>query len=212
MSEAKPIVYLIDDDVSVREGLSSLIRSTGIQVETFPSALEFLEFKRPNAPACLVLDVRMPGLGGMELQPRLSEAGDSIPIIFITGHGDIPMTVRAIKNGAIDFLAKPFTDKNILNAIAQALERDRHLRSERDACADLVARYDSLTPRELQVIPGLNRGMLNKQIAMDLGISEATVKVHRRNVMLKMGAKSLPELVRKLERIAASRSAAASSK
>lgn len=203
MSGDLAMVYLVDDDQSVREALCSLIRSTGLRVEAFPSAAAFLAHARPDVPACLVLDVRMPGISGMDLQRQLAEAADRIPIIFITGHGDIPMTVRAIKGGAVDFLAKPFVDEDLLGAISQALARDTEARRERDDKADLISRYASLTPRERELLPCIDQGLLNKQTAAELGISEATVKVHRHNIMRKIGAKSVPELLRILEKIRA---------
>ena len=196
-----PIVFVVDDDLSVREALSSLIRSVGLGVETFASAREFLEFQRPDAPACLVLDVRMPGLSGLELQRELSQAGRGIPIIFITGHGDIPMTVRAMKAGAVDFLPKPFRDQDLLDAIAHSLERDGAARHQRSELAEIQSRYDKLTSREREVIALIVRGMRNKQTASELGITEVTVKVHRHNIMAKMGARSLPALIGMVERL-----------
>lgn len=203
MSNDRPIVFVVDDDPSVREALSSLIRSVGLRVEAFPSAADFLQHDRPEAPACLVLDVRMPGLSGMDLQRQLAEAADRIPIIFVTGHGDIPMTVRAMKNGAIDFLTKPFSDESLLDAIQQALAKDRQSREVLAESGQLIERYQSLTAREREVMPRIVHGMLNKQAAAELGISEVTVKVHRHNIMHKMGARSLPELVRMFEKIRA---------
>jgi FixJ family two-component response regulator len=202
-----PIVLVVDDDLSVREALSSLIRSVGLRVETFASAQEFLGFQRPDAPACLVLDVRMPGQSGLELQHELSRVNCQIPIIFITGHGDIPMTVRAMKAGAVDFLPKPFRDQDLLDAIALSLERDEATRRQRAELAEVQARYDTLTPREREVIDLIMRGMRNKQSAAELGITEITVKVHRHNAMHKMAARSVPALVGMVERLRQSRGA-----
>lgn len=197
------IVFVVDDDLSVREALSSLIRSVGLSVETFASAKEFLQFQRPDVPACLVLDVRMPGLSGLELQRELAQASQGVPIVFITGHGDIPMTVRAMKAGAVDFLPKPFRDQDLLDAIAQSLERDGAARHQRAELAEIQARYDRLTSREREVMALIVRGMRNKQTAADLGITEVTVKVHRHNIMEKMGARSLPALIGMVERLRA---------
>lgn len=197
----KPIVFVVDDDLSVREALSSLIRSVGLRVETFTSAQEFLRFQRPEAPACLVLDVRMTGLSGLELQRELLQAQRTIPIVFISGHGDIPMTVRAMKAGAVDFLPKPFRDQDLLDAIAHSLEQDEAARQQRAELAHIQARYDTLTSREREVVALVVRGLRNKQAAAELGITEITVKVHRHNVMAKMGARSLPALVGMIERL-----------
>ena len=200
-TQADALVFVIDDDESIREALHSLIRSVGLRVETYPSAHEFLQSDRPDVPACLILDVRMPGLSGLDLQRDLTEANIHIPIIFITGHGDIPMSVRAMKAGAVEFLTKPFRDQDLLDAIQQALDRDRHARSQQADSADLRNRFHSLTPRETEVFELVVKGLLNKQIALQLGTSEITIKLHRRQVMEKMHADSLADLVRMAERL-----------
>ena len=200
-NEADAMVFVIDDDESIREALQSLIRSVGLGVATFASAHEFLESRRPDVAACLILDVRMPGVSGLDLQRDLTEANIHIPVIFITGHGDIPMSVRAMKAGAVEFLTKPFRDQDLLDAIQQALERDRHARSQQADTADLRKRYQLLTPRETEVFALVVKGLLNKQIALQLGTSEITIKLHRRQVMEKMQADSLADLVRMSEKL-----------
>jgi FixJ family two-component response regulator len=201
MTEIEAFVFIVDDDASMRESLKNLIRSVGLRVELFASAQEFLRSKRPAVPCCLVLDVRLPGLSGLDLQKRTTEAGMEIPIIFITGHGDIPMSVRAMKAGAVEFLTKPFRDQDLLDAIQQALERDRQARDQRAALDELRDRFASLTSREREVMERVVAGLLNKQIGAELGTSETTVKIHRHQVMEKMGAGSLPELVRMADRL-----------
>jgi FixJ family two-component response regulator len=201
MREPGAMVFVVDDDASMRESLKNLIRSVGLRVELFGSAQEFLGSPRPEVPSCLVLDVRLPGLSGLDLQRRTAEAGLDLPIIFITGHGDIPMSVRAMKAGAVEFLTKPFRDQDLLDAIEQALERDRQARQQRAALEALRGRFASLTPRERDVMARVVAGLLNKQIGADLGTSETTVKIHRHQVMAKMGAGSVPELVRMADRL-----------
>jgi len=198
-SAEEAIVFIVDDDASVREALNNLFRSVGLQVATFGSAHEFLQSKLPNAPSCLILDIRLPRLSGLDFQAELAKADIRIPIIFMTGHGDIPMTVRAMKAGAVDFLTKPFRDQDMLDAVTAAIERDRNSRAEAKALSDMQALFATLTPRERQVMNLVTAGLMNKQIAAEIGLAEITVKIHRGHIMRKMGAKSLPDLVRMAE-------------
>ncbi len=190
------VVLVVDDDAAMRAAMSNLFRSVGYPVETFSSAQEFLQSKLPDLPSCLVLDVRMPGLSGLDLQAELAKANIRVPIIFVTGHGDIPMSVRAMKAGAVDFLQKPFRDQDMLDAVAVALERDHKRRLADHIASELRHAFDSLSAREQQIMTLVSAGLMNKQIAVEAHISEITVKIHRRNAMRKMGAKSLAELVR----------------
>jgi FixJ family two-component response regulator len=195
-AELQPMVFVIDDDADLREALSSLFRSVGLQVKAFATAPEFLQIKLPEGPTCLVLDVRLPGLSGLDFQAELTRAKIDIPIVFMTGHGDIPMTVRAMKAGAVEFLPKPFRDQDMLDAVQTGLERDRRRRKDASETAKLRADFDTLTAREQEIMGLVASGLMNKQIAGQLGVSEITVKVHRGSVMRKMNARSLADLVR----------------
>ena len=201
MTQEEPAVFVVDDDISIREALKNLFRSVGLKVETFNTAQDFLSSERARAPGCLVLDVRLPGLGGLDLQRQLAEANREIPIVFISGHGDIPMSVRAIKAGAVEFLTKPFRDQDLLDAVREALERDRQIRRSGTEIAELRKRYRSLTSREQEVLGLVVGGRVNKQIGAQLGISEPTVKLHRGRLMQKMAAETLADLIRAAEKL-----------
>jgi FixJ family two-component response regulator len=201
VKNADAIVFVVDDDSSIREAIESLVKLAGLRVETFGTAQEFLRSERPDLPGCVVLDVELPGLSGLDLQRELGAHGIKLPIIFITGYGDIPMSVRAMKAGALEFLTKPFRDQDLLDAIQQALERDRAARQHSREIVELRKRFDGLTSREREVMSLVVAGWLNKQIGFELKISEITVKIHRGRVMNKMGAQSLAELVRMTERL-----------
>lgn len=204
MKETTPIVFVVDDDVSIRTAIKNLLRSVGLNVETFETAQEFLSSKRPEAPCCLVLDVRLPGVSGLDLQRQLAEAKIEMPVIFITGHGDIQMSVRAMKAGAVEFLTKPFRDQDLLDAVQQAIEREQAAQAQRAELAELRERYESLSAREQEIMALVVRGLLNKQIAAEVGTTEATVKLHRGKVMHRMQANSLADLVRMAERLGVS--------
>ncbi|HSY65463.1 MAG TPA: response regulator transcription factor [Terriglobales bacterium] len=201
MTEPQSIVFVVDDEESIRKALDSLIRSVGLTVQLFGSAQEFLQAKRLDVPSCLILDVRLPGISGLDFQRKLAESKIFIPIVFITGHGDIPMSVRAMKAGAVEFLTKPWHEQDLLDAIHVAIERDTKRRQQEKEIATLRDRLEWLTPREREVLPLVVAGLPNKQIAAEIGTSETTVKVHRGQLMRKMGADSLPDLVRMAERL-----------
>jgi FixJ family two-component response regulator len=201
--EAATIIYVVDDDVYVRQGLENLLQSVGLQVETFVSVDEFLKGVRPESLGCLVLDVRLPGLNGLDFQVELKKSNINMPVVFITGHGDIPMTVRAMKAGAVEFLTKPIREQDFLDAVRVALDRDRTQRNTARIAAELRARFESLTAREREVVALVTSGKLNKQVAADIGVSEVTVKVNRRNAMKKLGARSLADLVRIVDSVSA---------
>jgi FixJ family two-component response regulator len=203
----EPIVFVVDDDASVRDALANLFRSVGLRVEVFGSAHEFLQSKLPDVASCLILDIRLPRLSGLDFQVDLAEAGIHIPIIFMTGHGDIPMTVRAMKAGAVDFLTKPFRDQDMLDAVTAAIERDRTSRNEARIVSDLRARFATLTAREREVMTLVTAGLMNKQIAAEIGIAEITVKIHRGHIMRKMAAKSLADLVKMAQTLGIRRAA-----
>jgi FixJ family two-component response regulator len=198
-SANEPIVFVIDDDESMRRALSNLFQSVGLKVEVFGSAPEMLRSKLPDVASCLVLDIRLPGLSGLDFQTELAKANIHIPIIFMTGHGDIPMTVRAMKSGAVDFLTKPFRDQDMLDAAVMAIERDRKRREADRIVGSLQTLLETLTPREREVLALVSSGLMNKQVAAELGLAEITVKIHRGHIMKKMGARSLADLVRKAE-------------
>lgn len=201
MNKSDAIVFVVDDDFSVRRSTERLMRSAGLEVQSFQSAREFLKHPRPERPSCLVLDVRMPGLSGMDLQNELARAGICIPIIFITGHGDIPMSVRAMKSGAAEFLTKPFRSRTLLAAVQTAIEKDRSARKSQSEIEDLRGRYKLLTPREREVLPLVAAGLLNKQVAAELDTTERTIKFHRAHIMQKAHAESLADLVRMVEKL-----------
>jgi FixJ family two-component response regulator len=200
-----PRVLVVEDDESVRRALSNLFQSVGLEVQLFGSASDMLQSKLPATASCLVLDVRLPGLSGLDFQTELAKANIHIPIIFMSGHGDIPMTVRAMKGGAVDFLTKPFRDQDMLDAVGAAIERDRKRRETERTVLDLRARFETLTPREKEIFSFVSSGLMNKQIAAELGLAEITVKIHRGHITRKMGAKSLAELVRQAEALGISR-------
>jgi FixJ family two-component response regulator len=204
-SAKEPIVFIVDDDASMRRALANLFQSVGLKVEVFGSAPEMLRSKLPDVPSCLVLDIRLPGLSGLDFQTELTKANVRMPIIFMTGHGDIPMTVKAMKSGAVDFLTKPFRDQDMLDAVVTAVERDRQRRESDRVLASLQALLETLTSRERQILALVSSGLMNKQIAAELGLAEITVKIHRGHIMKKMGAKTLVDLVKKAETLGADR-------
>ena len=204
-STRESIVFIVEDDASMRRALTNLFQSVGLEVEVFGSASEMLQNKLPDVASCLVLDIRLPGLSGLDFQAELTKANINIPVIFMTGHGDIPMTVRAMKGGAVDFLTKPFRDQDMLDAVGAAIDRDRKRRETEKLVSDLQARFETLTAREREIFAFVSSGLMNKQIAGELGLAEITVKIHRGHITRKMGAKSLAELVRQAEALGISR-------
>ena len=202
--ENDALVFVVDDEAAVRDSLDSLFRSVGLRTTLFGSPAELLQVSMPTVPACIILDVRLPGISGLDFQDQLARQGIDLPIVFMTGHGDIPMTVRAMKAGAVDFLAKPFREQDMLDAVTAAIERDRQRRAQSAVMLDLRARHETLTPREREVLAHVVSGLMNKQVAGLLGLSEITVKIHRGNVMRKMGVRSLADLVRQAEALGVS--------
>jgi FixJ family two-component response regulator len=198
-SVREPLVFIVEDDESIRRALSNLFQSVGLEAEVFGSTSEMLQSELPDVASCLVLDIRLPGLSGLDFQAELAKANIHIPIIFMTGHGDIPMSVRAMKGGAVDFLTKPFRDQDMLDAVTVAIERDRKRREADKIVANLQTHFETLTPREREILASVSSGLMNKQIAAELGLAEITVKIHRGHIMKKMGAKTLADLVRKAE-------------
>jgi FixJ family two-component response regulator len=198
-SVREPLVFIVEDDESMRRALSNLFQSVGLEAEVFGSTSEMLQSELPDVASCLVLDIRLPGLSGLDFQAELAKANIHIPIIFMTGHGDIPMSVRAMKGGAVDFLTKPFRDQDMLDAVTVAIERDRKRREADKIVANLQTHFETLTPREREILASVSSGLMNKQIAAELGLAEITVKIHRGHIMKKMGAKTLADLVRKAE-------------
>jgi FixJ family two-component response regulator len=196
MEHPKSLVLVVDDDPSVRNGLTRLFRSVGFETTAFGSTQEFVQSKLPDVPSCLVLDIRLPGQSGLDFQAELLKANIHIPVIFMTGHGDIPMTVRAMKGGAVDFLAKPFREQDMLDAVATAIERDRRRRASEKVLSDLLTRLETLSPREREVMALVSSGLMNKQIAAEMNLAEITVKIHRGRIMKKMGARSVADLVK----------------
>jgi FixJ family two-component response regulator len=204
-SAREPLVFVVEDDESMRRALSNLFQSVGLEVEMFGSASEMLQAQLPDVASCLVLDIRLPGLSGLDFQAELAKANIHIPIIFMTGHGDIPMSVRAMKSGAVDFLTKPFRDQDMLDAVTVAIKRDRKRRETHKIVADLQTYFETLTPREREILALVSSGLMNKQIAAELGLAEITVKIHRGHIMKKMGAKTLADLLRKAETLGVAR-------